>query len=54
MFDTLFGGEMPLAVQFFLAFLIVLGLIGVPRGRCADSARGGWAAIPAAVSRGLQ
>jgi flagellar protein FliO/FliZ len=28
MFD-LFGGEMPLAVRFFLAFLIVLGLIGV-------------------------
>jgi hypothetical protein len=29
MFDTLFGAEMPLAVRFFLAFLIVLGLIGV-------------------------
>jgi len=29
MFD-LFGAEMPLAVRFFLAFLIVLGLIGVP------------------------
>jgi flagellar protein FliO/FliZ len=28
MFDTLFGAEMPLAVRFFLAFLIVLGLIG--------------------------
>ena len=28
MFD-LFGAEMPLAVRFFLAFLIVLGLIGV-------------------------
>src|ERR1700691_3339336 len=28
MFD-LFGSEMPLAVRFFLAFLIVLGLIGV-------------------------
>ena len=27
MFD-LFGQEMPLAVRFFLAFLIVLGLIG--------------------------
>ena len=27
MFD-LFGAEMPLAVRFFLAFLIVLGLIG--------------------------
>src|SRR5579862_7274947 len=28
MFDNLFGAEMPLAVRFFLAFLIVLGLIG--------------------------
>jgi flagellar protein FliO/FliZ len=28
MFDTLFGAEMPLAVRFFLAFLIVLALIG--------------------------
>jgi flagellar protein FliO/FliZ len=28
MFDSVFGAEMPLAVRFFLAFLIVLGLIG--------------------------
>jgi len=28
MLETLFGAEMPLAVRFFLAFLIVLGLIG--------------------------
>src|ERR1700733_14879807 len=28
MFETLFGAEMPLAVRFFLAFLIVLALIG--------------------------
>ncbi len=28
MFETLFGAEMPLTVRFFLAFLIVLGLIG--------------------------
>jgi hypothetical protein len=28
MFDSLFGAEMPLAVRFFLAFIIVLGLIG--------------------------
>src|SRR5215472_1354189 len=26
--ESLFGAEMPLAVRFFLAFLIVLGLIG--------------------------
>lgn len=29
MFNTLFGADMPLAVRFFLAFLIVLGLIGI-------------------------
>ncbi len=29
MFDALFGAGMPLAARFFLAFLIVLGLIGV-------------------------
>lgn len=28
MFETLFGAEMPLAVRFFIAFIIVLGLIG--------------------------
>ena len=28
MFESLFGAEMPLAVRFFIAFLIVLGLIG--------------------------
>ncbi|HMK70598.1 MAG TPA: flagellar biosynthetic protein FliO [Xanthobacteraceae bacterium] len=28
MFETLFGAEMPLTVRFFLAFVIVLGLIG--------------------------
>jgi len=28
MLETLFGAEMPLVVRFFLAFLIVLGLIG--------------------------
>ncbi len=29
MFESLFGAEMPLAVRFFLAFLVVLGLIGI-------------------------
>jgi hypothetical protein len=29
MFETLFGSGMPLAVRFFIAFLVVLGLIGV-------------------------
>src|SRR5215510_9903415 len=28
MFEALFGPEMPLAARFFLAFLVVLGLIG--------------------------
>jgi flagellar protein FliO/FliZ len=48
MFDTLFGAEMPLAVRFFLAFVIVLGLIGATAwavrrfgtGRLGASARG--------------
>ena len=30
MFETLLGAEMPLAIRFFLAFLIVLALIAVP------------------------
>ena len=29
MFETLFGAEMPLPVRFFIAFLIVLALIGL-------------------------
>lgn len=29
MFETLFGSEIPLAARFFIAFLVVLGLIGV-------------------------
>ena len=54
MFDTLFGAEMPLAVSFFLAFLVVLGLIGVTAGRCAASAPAGSVApARAAASRGL-
>jgi hypothetical protein len=46
--ESLFGAEMPLAVRFFLAFLIVLGLIGAiawalrrfGSGRFRDTARG--------------
>lgn len=46
--DSLLGAEMPLAVRFFLAFLIVLGLIGAiawalrrfGTGRFRDNARG--------------
>jgi flagellar protein FliO/FliZ len=48
MFESLFGAEMPLAVRFFVAFLIVLGLIGAiawavrrfGSGRLGASARG--------------
>src|ERR1700752_478436 len=48
MFESLFGAEMPLAVRFFVAFLIVLGLIGAiawavrrfGSGRVGASARG--------------
>src|SRR5256885_7011831 len=29
MFESLFGAEMPLALRFFIAFVVVLGLIGV-------------------------
>src|SRR5271165_6177820 len=46
--DSLLGAEMPLALRFFLAFLIVLGLIGAiawalrrfGAGRFRDTARG--------------
>jgi hypothetical protein len=46
--ESLFGAEMPLAVRFFVAFLIVLGLIGAiawalrrfGTGRFRDTARG--------------
>ena len=48
MFETLFGAEMPLAVRFFVAFLIMLGLIGAiawavrrfGAGRLAATTRG--------------
>ena len=29
MFESLFGSEMPLAARFFVAFLVVLALIGL-------------------------
>jgi len=48
MFETLFGSEMPLAARFFIAFLIVLALIGLTAwlvrrfgaGRLGTTARG--------------
>src|SRR5579872_4364217 len=48
MFESLFGAEMPLAVRFFVAFLVVLALIGAiawavrrfGSGRLGTSTRG--------------
>lgn len=48
MFESLFGAETPLAVRFFVAFIVVFGLIGLiawlvrrfGTGRIGDSARG--------------
>ena len=51
MFAALFGAEMPLAVRFFLAFLIVLGLIGATAWAVR---RFGASRLGAAGSRGRQ
>src|SRR5580704_6370138 len=51
MFDTLFGADMPLAVRFFLAFLIVLGLIGATAWAVR---RFGSGRLGSAASRGRQ
>jgi hypothetical protein len=51
MFETLFGAGMPLAVRFFLAFLIVLGLIG---GTAWAVRRFGAGRLGAAAMRGRQ
>jgi len=51
MFDNLFGAEMPLAVRFFLAFLIVLGLIG---GAAWAVRRFGTGRLGGANARGRQ
>ena len=51
MLDTLFGAEMPLAVRFFLAFLIVLGLIGATAWAVR---RFGTGRLGSATSRGRQ
>ena len=53
MFDFLFGADIPLAVRFFIAFVVVLGLIGGTAFWCAGSAAIGSAAPrPAGASRG--
>src|ERR1700719_177227 len=51
MFETLFGAEMPLPVRFFIAFLIVLGLIGVTAWTVR---RFGGERLGAATARGRQ
>ncbi len=51
MFEALFGAEMPLAVRFFLAFLIVLGLIG---GTAWAVRRFGAGRLGASSARGRQ
>lgn len=51
MFEALFGAGMPLAVRFFLAFLIVLGLIG---GTAWAVRRFGGGRLGASSARGRQ
>jgi flagellar protein FliO/FliZ len=51
MFESLFGAEMPLAIRFFLAFLIVLGLIGVTAWAVR---RFGTGRLGSSTSRGRQ
>jgi flagellar protein FliO/FliZ len=46
MFESLFGTEMPLVVRFFLAFLIVLGLIGATAWAVRRFGAGGLRASP--------
>ena len=56
MFDTLFGAEFPLAVKFFIAFVIVLGTDRrQPPGWCAALEPSGSADHPrAGASPGSQ
>ena len=51
MFETLFGAEMPLALRFFVAFIIVLGLIG---GTAYVVRRFGANRLGAGAARGRQ
>ena len=55
MFETLFGSEMPLAARFFIAFLVVLALIGLTAWlvrRFGSNRLGGAAARPPAAAGG--
>ena len=51
MFEALFGAEMPLAIRFFIAFLISLGLIGATAWGCSGSALSGGGASICARAR---
>jgi len=51
MFETLFGADVPLAVKFFLAFVIVLGLIG---GTAWAVRRFGGSRLGSSAARGRQ
>src|SRR6478752_7172591 len=51
MFETLFGAEMPLALRFFIAFVVVLALIGAT---AFVVRRFGGERLGAAASRGRQ
>ncbi len=51
MFETIFGAEMPLALRFFVAFIIVLGLIG---GTAYVVRRFGATRLGAGAARGRQ
>jgi hypothetical protein len=51
MFESLFGAEMPLALRFFIAFVVVLGLIGVT---AYVVRRFGGERLGAATARGRQ
>src|SRR4051794_33427811 len=51
MFETLFGAEMPLALRFFIAFVVVLALIGAT---AFVVRRFGGDRLGAAASRGRQ
>ena len=53
MFESLFGAEMPLAARFFIAFLVVLALIGHTAWRCAASEQTGSEMLRAGGSLGL-
>ena len=53
MFESLFGAEMPLAARFFIAFLVVLALIGLTAWLVRRFGQTGSEMPRADASRGL-